>query len=251
MVLDTICRMPTAFQKFKRVVVAVYLIAIHIVLFYFVGESVLLRYTTFEPVADSSVAAPAPDQTPVPTPLPVPEAFADQFDVNANVEPPSAPTTEPVGNGLMIPVAGIKPEQLIDTFSQSRTDSQSGTENRFHDAIDIAAPAGTPVVAASDGEIARFWDSKRGGITIYQYTADRKFILYYAHLQRRADEITVGMNVKRGATIGYVGDTGNAGLGNFHLHFSMARITDPKRFWEGTYVNPYPLLITGTYPDMP
>ena len=237
--------MQTAFQKFKRGVVAVYLIAIHLVLVYFVGERVLSRYTAIEPISTTSVSGPESIQTPVPTPLPVPEAFADQFPAESNVATLPSPAPAPPGSGLLIPVAGIKPEQLIDTFSASRS------EGRYHDAIDIPAPAGTPVIAATDGEIARFWDSERGGITIYQYTVDRKFILYYAHLQRRADEISVGMNVKRGATIGYVGDTGNAGPGNCHLHFSVARITDPKRFWEGSYVNPYPLLKTGTYPDTP
>jgi murein DD-endopeptidase MepM/ murein hydrolase activator NlpD len=165
--------------------------------------------------------------------------------------------------GLIIPVAGVKPDQLVDTFSASRSapappsNSVPGSENaapaepRYHDAIDIMAPAGTPVVAAADGEIVRFWDSDRGGITIYQVTDDRKFVLYYAHLQRRADEIREGMHVKQGATIGFVGDTGNAGAGNYHLHFSIARITDPKRIWSGTYINPFPLLKNGSYPDVP
>ena len=107
------------------------------------------------------------------------------------------------------------------------------------------------MIAAADGEIAKFFDSQRGGITIYQLTDDKKFMLYYAHLQRRADEITVGTRVKKGATIGYVGDTGNAGLGNYHLHFSIAIVNDPKRFYQGTHINPFPLLKTGTYPQLP
>ena len=74
-------------------------------------------------------------------------------------------------------------------------------------------------------------------------------MLYYAHLQKRADGIAPGMTVKRGTTIGFVGDTGNAGPGNFHLHFSVAIVTDPKRFWSGTYLNPYPILKSGQYPQ--
>jgi murein DD-endopeptidase MepM/ murein hydrolase activator NlpD len=111
------------------------------------------------------------------------------------------------------------------------------------------APGGTPVVAATDGEIVKFFDSERGGITIYELTPDKKFVLYYAHLQRRADGISEGMQVKQGTTIGFVGDTGNAGPGNTHLHFSIAAITDPKHFWTGTYLNPFPILKSGSYPQ--
>src|SRR6476469_1954174 len=92
------------------------------------------------------------------------------------------------------------------------------------------APAGTRVVAAFDGAIVKFFDSERGGITIYQVTPDKKFVLYYPHLQRRADCISEHMPVKQGTTIGFFGDTGNAGPGNNHLHFSIAAVTDPNRF---------------------
>lgn len=233
--------MRTAFQKFKRAVFVIYLIAIHGVLVYFVGERVLNKYSFIQPVETTTVPAPNEAKT-IPTPLPVPEAFADANTNEATVG--DLPAPEPgAAPALMIPVVGVRPDQLIDNFSETRS------EDRYHDAIDIPAPAGTPVIAAADGEIVRFWDSDRGGITIYQITADRKFVLYYAHLQRRADGINIGMTVRKGATIGYVGDTGNAGAGNFHLHFSIARITDPKRFWEGTNINPYPLLKNGSYPQ--
>ena len=149
----------------------------------------------------------------------------------------------PSGPGLIVPVRGVKPEQLSDTFSDSRS------EGRFHDAIDIPAPAGTPVLAAADGEIVKLLDSERGGTTIYQRTADGRFVLYYAHLGQRADGIRIGLRILRGETIAYVGDSGNAGSGNYHLHFSVARITDPKRPWEGQYLNPYPLLRHGLYPE--
>ena len=48
--------------------------------------------------------------------------------------------------------------------------------------------------------------------------------------------------MRQGEVIAYVGDTGNAGAGNYHLHFSIAAVSDPKRYWEGTNINPYPLL---------
>ncbi len=225
--------MPTVLQQAKRVLIIGYIIVIHIALVYFIGERLLARYTDIRPVDNATVTDPTQRST-IPTPIPVPESFAD---VNTNAEIIAPPIT--MTSGLMIPVVGIKPEQLLDTFSDSRS------EGRHHDAIDIPAPAGTPVVAATSGEIVRFFDSERGGITIYQLTEDRRFVLYYGHLQRRADELQVGMKVTKGATIGYVGDTGNAGPGNNHLHFSISLVTDPKRFWEGTQINPYPILKNG------
>ena len=137
---------------------------------------------------------------------------------------------------LAVPVKGVKREQLLDTFKDARS------ESRVHDAIDIPAPAGTPVIAVAEGEIIKLFESELGGTTIYQASKDRKLIFYYAHLQRYADGLVVGKTVWQGETIGYVGDTGNAGAGNYHLHFSIMIVNDPKRYWEGTNINPYPLL---------
>jgi Membrane proteins related to metalloendopeptidases len=99
------------------------------------------------------------------------------------------------------------------------------------------------VLAAADGEIIKFFDSQAGGITIYQLSSDKRYVYYYAHLQSRAANIKETDVVTQGTTIGYVGDTGNAGPGNYHLHFSIAAIDDPKNFWHGTYINPYPILM--------
>lgn len=137
---------------------------------------------------------------------------------------------------LIIPVAGVRPDQLLDTFTDARS------EGRAHDAIDIHAPAGTAVVAAADGELIKLFQSERGGTTIYQLSIDKKLLFYYAHLQRYAEGLVVGRFAKQGEVIGYVGDTGNAGAGNFHLHFSISIVADPKRYWEGANINPYPLL---------
>jgi murein DD-endopeptidase MepM/ murein hydrolase activator NlpD len=148
----------------------------------------------------------------------------------------SSPTQDGMPGNLIVPVAGVRPDQLQDTFAQSRS------EGRVHDAIDILAPKGTPVLAAADGTIVKLFHSDRGGTTIYQSSVDRKFIYYYAHLDRYADGVTEGRFAKQGETIAYVGDTGNAGAGNYHLHFSIAVVSDPKRYWDGTNINPYPLL---------
>ena len=150
--------------------------------------------------------------------------------------PPPTPSNFVGTMYLIIPVAGVKQDQLLDTFGEARS------EGRLHDAIDIMAPAGTPVLAAADGRILKLFQSERGGITIYQLGPNQEVIFYYAHLSGYAPGIVEGKDVRQGEVIAYVGDTGNAGPGNYHLHFSIAMVSDPKRYWEGTNINPYPLL---------
>jgi murein DD-endopeptidase MepM/ murein hydrolase activator NlpD len=139
------------------------------------------------------------------------------------------------GASLTIPVMGIRPEQLRDTYEDPRT-------GHVHHAIDIMAPAGSPVVAAADGTILKLRTGGNGGITIYQVAPDGRTLYYYAHLQRYAAGMREGLPIQRGQVIAYVGDTGNAGAGNYHLHFSVGRLTDPRRWWESENTNPYPLL---------
>lgn len=148
---------------------------------------------------------------------------------------PQEQNVENVPN-LIIPVAGTAATALHDTFNEARS------AGRAHQAIDIMAAQDTPVLAAADGEIARLFVSELGGNTVYQYSADKRFIFYYAHLARYATGLAAGQKVKQGDVLAYVGDSGNAGAGNFHLHFSIWRVTDPKRYWDGENLNPYPLL---------
>jgi peptidoglycan LD-endopeptidase LytH len=137
---------------------------------------------------------------------------------------------------LMIPVNGVGPHQLRDTYSDTRSDG------RTHNAIDIMAARGTPVLATADGFIRRLFYSERGGNTLYQFNADSSMVFYYAHLESYANGVVEGKPVKRGEVIAYVGDTGNAGAGNYHLHFAIWTITDVKKFFRGENINPYPLL---------
>jgi peptidoglycan LD-endopeptidase LytH len=137
---------------------------------------------------------------------------------------------------LIIPVAGVCAAELRDTFTEARADG------RTHNALDIMAPRGTPVLAAADGEIARLFLSEAGGNTLYQFSSDRQHVFYYAHLDRYADQLAAGQRVRQGEVLAYVGDTGNAGVGNYHLHFALWQVSDPKRYWEGVNLNPYPLL---------
>jgi peptidoglycan LD-endopeptidase LytH len=136
---------------------------------------------------------------------------------------------------LSLPVNGVRAEQLVPTFDEARGD-------RPHEAIDIMAPRGTPVVATEDGRIARLFWSKAGGHTIYQFDPTDTYVYYYAHLDRYADDLAEGQAVRRGQTIGYVGSTGNAKADAPHLHFAIFLLTPEKRWWDGAALDPYPVL---------
>jgi murein DD-endopeptidase MepM/ murein hydrolase activator NlpD len=146
-------------------------------------------------------------------------------------------TVERLPSGLVLPVQGVRADQLTDTWGQSR---ENGA--RWHQAIDIMAPGGTLVLAALPGTVEKLFNSARGGITAYVRTDDGKWQLYYAHLQGYAAGLAEGQQVKQGQVLGYVGDTGDAGPGNTHLHFAINRMEPGQGWWQGAAVNPYPIL---------
>jgi len=157
----------------------------------------------------------------------------------ARAEPLVAPTAadiEALRAELAMPVAGVKPAQLFDSFDEKR-----GTSRR-HEAIDIPAPRGTPVLSAAPGRVMRLFSSKDGGLMIYAADATERFILMYAHLDSYARGLADGATLERGQAIGYVGTTGNAPPNLPHLHFAIARTPNVARWWTGVPVNPYPLL---------
>ena len=136
---------------------------------------------------------------------------------------------------LLIPVAGVPASALRDTFLEGRP-------GHPHEAIDIAATRGTPVLAADDGTLVKLFTSVRGGLTVYQFDPGRRHAYYYAHLDRYAAELKEGMALRRGEVIGYVGTTGNAPADAPHLHFAVFRLGPEKRWWKGEAINPYPAL---------
>jgi peptidoglycan LD-endopeptidase LytH len=140
-------------------------------------------------------------------------------------------------SGVAIPVVGVKPEQLVDTFDAARS------AGRRHDAIDIMAAEGTPVIAAADGTIEKlFYSNGGGGITIYERSPDQKWMYYYAHLQGYAPGLAEGQQVKRGQVIARVDHTGDAVASAPHLHFAINTMAAGERWWQGTAINPYPVL---------
>ncbi|HEV8094122.1 MAG TPA: M23 family metallopeptidase [Burkholderiales bacterium] len=140
---------------------------------------------------------------------------------------------QPQPGPLLIPVAGVSASQLFDTFNQSRG-------GHPHEAIDIAAPLGTPVVAVDDGKVVKLFNSKPGGLTVYQFDSAQKLAYYYAHLDRYAPGLAEKQELKRGELVGYVGSTGNADPAAPHLHFAIFALGPEKRWWQGTAINPYP-----------
>ena len=126
---------------------------------------------------------------------------------------------------------------LRNTFDDGRDGDKRG-----HEAIDIMAARGTPVLAVDDGRITKLFLSEPGGITVYQLDPSGQFAYYYAHLERYADGLTEGQTVRRGAVLGYVGTSGNASPDAPHLHFALFRLGPEKQWWKGEPINPFEFL---------
>lgn len=195
---------------------------------------------------------PAPQATApvIPAAAPVDQAAAPPAvapPVAPSAAPPAEPTVGPQPGGapaevpgrLLVPVQGIRPEQLADTYNAARS------QGRRHDAIDIMAMRGTPVLATASGVVLKRFQSVRGGTALYELAPDNRTIYYYAHLDRYAPGMDEGRALRQGDLVGYVGNTGNAGPGNYHLHFEISTTADPRRYWAGIPQNPYPLLRAG------
>jgi murein DD-endopeptidase MepM/ murein hydrolase activator NlpD len=136
---------------------------------------------------------------------------------------------------LEIPVRGVSREALHDSFNDMRGLGR-------HEAIDILAPRNTPVIAVEDGQIAKLFESKAGGTTIYEFDPTASYVYYYAHLERYADGLAEGAHVRRGDVLGYVGTSGNAPKDTPHLHFAISRLGDDKKWWKGAALDPYEVL---------
>jgi murein DD-endopeptidase MepM/ murein hydrolase activator NlpD len=194
-----------------------------------------LRPPTSTPTLPSG-PLPSANANPVIPAAPLPSSSASavpRSDTGALVATPAE--MEQLGAAMVIPVQGVGAGQLRDTYTESRG-------SRVHDAIDIPAPRGTPVLAAIDGKLLKLFSSKPGGLMVYASDPLDRFVMMYGHLDRYADGLTEGIQLKRGQVIGYVGTTGNAPPNTPHLHFAIGRGRPSKSWWRGTPINPYPLL---------
>jgi murein DD-endopeptidase MepM/ murein hydrolase activator NlpD len=178
-------------------------------------------------------AAPAPWAPQAEAPMAVPDVPA----------PPQALAAPPPDLGdfarlkardIAIPVRGVDARQIRDNFTEMRG-------GHVHEAIDIPAPRGTPVLAVDDGIVRKLFTSAQGGLTVYEFDRAGAYCYYYAHLDRYADGLEEGMALKKGDVIGYVGTTGNAPPGTPHLHFTIFKLGPAKQWWKGTALNPFPL----------
>jgi murein DD-endopeptidase MepM/ murein hydrolase activator NlpD len=179
------------------------------------------------PAGGAQVASPPTMEVPA-VPVPTPARVDSSLDGVAYLR----------SRRLMVPVDGVEPSTLIDSFGDER-----GGGSRSHGALDIHAPKGTSVVAADDGRIEKLHESVAGGITLYQFDPSGRFVYYYAHLDGYRPGLAEGDVVARGTVLGYVGETGNAPPGVPHLHFAIGRMDAERRWWKFDAINPLGLLV--------
>jgi hypothetical protein len=129
---------------------------------------------------------------------------------------------------LAFPVEGRTIRAVRSGFGAPREGGR-----RRHEGVDIFAPRGTPVLAASSGVVSRVRTTRLGGKVVWVRDAERSASEYYAHLDSQA--VRSGQRVRVGDTLGFVGNTGNARTTATHLHFGL------YRRGEGP-VDPYPFL---------
>ena len=186
------------------------------------------------PAAEIHVAWPAVAASALRMSVPAPVSATDHTDL-ASGTAPDVPADVPASavNDLLIPVRGIRPADLRDTFTQARS------SNRVHDAIDIMAARGTPVLAANAGRVVKLFTSKPGGLTVYQFDPSEHVIYYYAHLDSYAPGLAEGQQLQRGDPIGTVGSTGDASADAPHLHFEVQLLGPEKQWWHATSIDPY------------
>jgi murein DD-endopeptidase MepM/ murein hydrolase activator NlpD len=165
----------------------------------------------------STVQAPVPQQLP-------------QGDAERESPAPGSP-----GPRLRVPVSGVVLDSLHDTFTDMR-------DGHRHEALDIPAPRGTPVMAAAEGNVVKLFKSKEGGLTVYQFDDSQTYCYYYAHLERYASGLKEGVLLRSGDVLGYVGTTGDAPKDAPHLHFAVFQLGPEKNWWQGTAIDPLPLL---------
>ena len=182
------------------------------------------------PVAQAP--SPAPTAPAAPTRSPAHPA-SPANPAKANTPDDGSDLSRLRARGLVLPLSTVSATQLSDNYTHARASGAA------HEALDIMAPRGTPVLAIDDGRVAKLFLSKTGGITLYQFDPTGEYAYYYAHLDRYADGIAEGDTLRKGQLIGYVGSTGNARPDAPHLHLAVFRLGPERQWWRGTPINPF------------
>jgi murein DD-endopeptidase MepM/ murein hydrolase activator NlpD len=165
---------------------------------------------------------------------------AAEIRCRCSAEPAGKAGTGPLmQRRLMIPVQGVRAEDLRDNFNEMRGGHR-------HEALDIMAARGTPVLAADEGNVVKLFLSKPGGLTVYQFDDSQTYCYYYAHLDRYAPGLKEGALLRKGDVLGYVGSTGDASPEAPHLHFAIFKLGPERHWWEGTPIDPYGFLVLGS-----
>lgn len=136
----------------------------------------------------------------------------------------------PPPSSLPIPVSGVEPAGLVDSWGAAR-----GGE-RSHEGIDIFAERGTPVTSTTRGVVGAVRERGLGGRQVWVRGPGLENH-YYAHLDDWAEGLAAGDVVLPGDLLGYVGDSGNARGTPPHLHYGI--------YGEGGALDPLPRLRAG------
>ena len=145
--------------------------------------------------------------------------------------PPSPAVDDATPPALMVPVQGMPPARVPDTFNAVRG-------ARAHRAIDFVVPRGTAVVSAASGAVYRIRHTGPGGLAVYATDSTRRWMFYYAHLDSFRVGLVEGMKLAQGDVIGFVGTTGNAPPDTPHLHFQLMHARFDARWWDGDALDP-------------
>ena len=198
------------------------------------GEVLAVALLAVALLSVALLAACGPGLTPLPGPAdPAPDPM--ELPIPANPATAGAASADVAtllrAKRLMVPVDGISPDRISDTFTARRG-------QRIHSALDIMAPRGTRVLSVDAGKVWKIRSNNLGGLTVYAIDASERFVYYYAHLDRYAEGLVEGQTVQPGDMIGYVGTTGNAPPNAPHLHFQLLLYRGNGRWWDGDPLNP-------------
>lgn len=124
--------------------------------------------------------------------------------------------------------ANIKPSNLKDIVDYYMRPIQGGKRSQGlhgYNAVDLAAPLGTPIYAAADGEVivsrSGGWNGGYGTYIVIKHNNGTQTL--YAH--NNSNNVSVGDIVKKGDVIGTIGKTGKAT--GVHLHFEIRGAKNP------------------------